>query len=553
MPFEDALRDSLRREAGAVPLPDRAPDRAVARARARRRRRTAAAGVAATTALVAALAPLVGGDGGGGDDTVIPASTPVGLPRTGPISFDWSPVDGGLSNVASSFQSDDGTVYALATAPGARWEEHPAGDVPMALYSLAADGTWQPLPLGGDRPDVMGMSTAGGLLYAIGTAPGEGGDGKVNQVSSSADGGDTWTSEDIPAPAPPGDPGMFRPSSTLAVESAGATTIAVVSTSYHPDVEALFPEAGDAGGWAEFRDEGIVLLSAPVPPVAVEREAGVTTTTTVAPAPPATDAPTTTPPSPGAIEPVDPRAAAEVVQTIPWADLGLSGPEAVATSHQVLRWDGEGWAPVDGDPLAGAGHVILSSSGDRFVARTWGLDGAGLLTSGDGVSWAPVELPVDGDVVGIGEALVLVGYEAPEVDDGAAVEGTAARTREQAVTAPDLLVKVSGDGGATWTDLDLTSLGIDPGSFLVDAASGPLGLALTFGRYDSADVRIALTGDLQDWTVVPARDVLGTDDIAGVSTVVGADKVVVTATVPPTEPGGLPGSVTAVGTPVRDG
>lgn len=531
MTFEDTLRDLLRRDAGAVPLPSREPDRAVARARTRRRRRTVAAGVAATAALVVALAPLVG-DGGGRGQVDMPYANP--LPRTGPLSFDWSRAEGGLGYMNSSFQADDGTVYALSTAPGVRWDDHPAGDLPMALYTLADDGTWQPAALDGDRPDAMGMSTAGGLLYAVSTGTAANGDGRVSRLSSSSDGGDTWTTEDVPAPPPPTDAAPLSLSASLSIESVGETTVAVINTSYYLDYTALFPQlAGGEGGLTiEERAEGPTLVRLPEGTAevwvaraeagaALARASGPTTTVPAEPGAPVPAPPTETPEPPTSLPP------GEVVQTIPWSDLGLEGPGDLGPQHQVLRWEDDAWVPLDGDPFDGLHSVLLVESGDRFVATAYGpTPSETVLTSDDGVAWSPVTKPGGGEVVGIGGALVSVDYE------GA-------------------IAHVSTDAGATWSDVDLTTAGVTPGSYVVEASSGPLGLAIVFTAEGQAP-QLAVTGDLVDWTVVPMADVLGTDQIANARVIVGADRLVVTAT-QPAEVGEIPASLTAVGTPVRDG
>jgi len=533
MTFEDTLRDQLRRDAGAVPLPAREPDRAVARARTRRRRRTVAAGVAATAALVAALAPLVG-DGGGPDRVDMPYANP--LPRTGPLSFDWSRTQGGLGYMNSSFQAEDGTVYALSTAPGVRWDDHPEGDLPMALYTLADDGTWQPAALDGDRPDAMGMSTAGGLLYAVSTGTATNGDGRVSRLSSSSDGGDTWTTEDVPAPAPPTDAAPLNLSASLTIESVGSTTVAVINTSYYLDYTELFPELADGGVGltVEERAEGPTLVRLPegtLSEVGVARreaEAALTwsssdptTTVPAEPGAPVPAPPTESPEPPKSLPP------GEVVQTIPWSDLGLEGPADLGPQHQVLRWEEGAWVPLDGDPFDGLHSVLLVESGDRFVATAFGAAAEEtVLTSDDGIAWSPVTTPGGGEVVGIGGALVSVGYE------GA-------------------IAHVSTDAGATWSEVDLTTAGVTPGSYLTEASSGPLGLALVFGAQDQ-EPQLVVSGDLVDWTVVPLADVLGTDQVATARVIVGADRLVVTAT-QPAEVGQIPASLTAVGTPVRDG
>ena len=153
MTFEDTLRDQLHRQAADLPLPEREPGRAVARARARRRNHRVAAGATAVAALLAvAVAPQLAGGGDGDDSLTAGAADEGGLPPTGPLTFDWQATEGGLTSVSSTFQTDDGTIYALATGPGVRYEDHPNGDYPRALYRLAEDGTWEAVPLEGERP-----------------------------------------------------------------------------------------------------------------------------------------------------------------------------------------------------------------------------------------------------------------------------------------------------------------------------------------------------------------------------------------------------------------
>jgi hypothetical protein len=113
------------------------------------------------------------------------------------------------------------------------------------------------------------------------------------------------------------------------------------------------------------------------------------------------------------------------------------------------------------------------------------------------------------------------------------------------------IAHVSTDAGATWSEVDLTAAGVTPGSYLIEASSGPLGLALVFGAQDQ-EPQLVVSGDLVDWTVVPLADVLGTDQVTTARVIVGADRLVVTAT-QPAEVGQIPASLTAVGTPVRDG
>jgi hypothetical protein len=576
MTFEDTLREQLHRQADDLPLPPREPGRAVARARARRRHHRVAAGATAVVALLAAVvAPQLAGGSGDGDDsaTAGPADGGAGLPLTGPLAFDWQATDGGLTSVSSAFQADDGTVYALATGPGVRYEDHPNGDYPRALYRLAEDGTWEAVPLEGERPDALDVATAGGLLYAVSTGPdGNGGYGPL--LSTSADGGDSWTVEDVGAIDPPSDVIPWLKSSTLAIDSNGDTTLALVSTSFRPNQEAVFPQLREPDGYSRYqampREDGFALVDASVAAprgdvpaeedlaaalaearAAARGEATASqegtseewrfedspqTTGPTTTAPPSTAAPTSVvegtivPPVEGD-GPLDrlPYAGAEVVQLVPWADLGVSGIEALGAHHQVFQRVGDEWQALDatGLPVDGFG-LELTVAGNRFLATGYAtLSGESVAyASSDGVSWAPVSAP-DPQVVGVGSALVSLPYE-----------GT--------------VVHVSPDGGATWSEVDLASVGVAPGSFLADADSGPLGLALvSFPANGAAGAQLVVSGDLVDWTVTPMEQVLGTGDEVSANVVVGADRVVVTASTAPADPTALPGTLTAVGTPVR--
>jgi hypothetical protein len=570
MTFEDTLRDQLRRQAADLPLPEREPARAVARARARRRHHRVAVGATTVAALLAvAVVPQLAGGGGDGDDSLTagPADGGAGLPLTGPLAFDWQATDGGLTSVTSAFQTDDGTIYALATGPGVRYEDHPNGDYPRALYRLAEDGTWEAVPLEGERPDAVDVTTAGGLLYAVSTGP-DGNGGYAPQLSTSADGGDTWTVEDVGALAPPSDVIPWLKSSTTAIESNGDTTLALVSTSFRPNQEEVFPQLREPDAYiryqAEARPEGFALLdvtrgvAATVPEdmaadvrariAAAAAEAGLanedsSTWTAGGPtttAPPSTDPTTTVPPSeleativpPAEGPPPDgssPFSGAEVVQLVPWADLGVSGIEALGGHHQVFQRTDDGWAQLDASGLpADLLGLELTAAGDRFVATGYAMrtGETTAYTSSDGVTWAPVASP-DPRVVGVGSALVSLPYD-----------GT--------------VLHVSPDGGASWSEVDLAAFGLAPGSFVVDADAGPLGLALVTALFNGAPgSQLVVSGDLVDWTVTPMEEVLGTAGELASKVVVGADRVVVTASTAPADPTALPGTLTAVGTPVR--
>jgi hypothetical protein len=407
----------------------------------------------------------------------------------------------------------------------------------------------------------LDVTTAGGLLYAVSTGP-DGNGGYGPQLSTSADGGDTWTVEDVGAVAPPSDVTPWLKSSTMAIESNGDTTLALVSTSFRPNQEEVFPQLREPDAYiryqAEARPEGFALLDvtggvAATRPedVAAAFEARAATaaedgTSTWA----LGDPPTTAPPGPGPTSTVPPStiegtivppaegappamsspfAGAEVVQLVPWADLGVPSIDALGGHHQVFQRTDEGWAQLDATGLpADLLGLELTAAGDRFVATGYAMR-TGETTayaSSDGVTWAPVTSP-DPQVVGVGSALVSLPYD-----------GT--------------VVHVSPDSGATWSEVDLAAFGLAPGSFVVDADAGPLGLALVTAPLNGAPgSQLVVSGDLVDWTVTPMEEVLGTAGELASKVVVGADRVVVTASTAPADLTALPGTLTAVGTPVR--
>lgn len=546
----DTLRTQLRHEADLVSLPEREPGRAVERARRRRRHRRTALGVAAVVALAGGVVPVVAGGGDETSDTVAGAGGV--LPATGPLTFDWQAGDGGLGMVSSSFQTDDGTVYALSTAPG--FTGAASDGWPRALYRLAADGTWQPLDLDGDRPAAIDMSSDGAALYAISTAPA--GAGSVPRLSASTDGGESWTSEDLPDVAPPSDDVAWYQDRYLSIETAGDTTLALVTTQFRLDVQASFPEIG---GFADVQPSADGLVLTWYPPTSAGGDGaaavadaqaawadgsdgaaplGATPPVTEPAAPTTTQAPPPTDPSVWTRRPAAPSDPAAPTTTTPppetrtlsWDELGLTGPDDLAPTHQLLHQSGSGWQAVDGvTGLTGEG-LTLGTSGERFVAD--GSDGT-VLVSDDGSSWTPVQPPAAGGLLGhagvtsVGPALL------------AATPGL-----------PD--VSVSSDLGASWQPVDLGAAGVPAGALVQSVSSGPLGVALVVTGTDGWHPLLVVSGDLVDWTVTPIADIVGADTNTTIETTVGADRIVLTATLPPAAPGGPSASRTAVGTLVRD-
>lgn len=353
-------------------------------------------------------------------------------------------------------------------------------------------------------------------------------------------------------PDAPSDVVDWAGTASVAVESTGSTTIAMVTTMWSPDVEALFPEIDwddPQGSYAvEQREEGLVLVN----------YEGASPTTT-APAPPADEAD----------EPADPvapdgsddgedaedealaaerQAEAEALQsgrvsgdgspggsvatdvrTIPWSELGVGGLADIDVDNRLLRHTGDGWEPVEATGLDGFSSFNLGVAGDQFVATGWGRDGrtSTALVSADGAAWAPLE-GVTGHVIGVGPALVEIPWESTTI-------------------------RVSGDAGASWSDVDLSAVaGIAEDSLLMSSDGGPMGLALIATGPEGEVRDLVVSGDLMDWTTTPMADVIQSDDEpVAVQALVGEDRIVVSATMGRVSEDEPPPTRTAIGTPVR--
>jgi hypothetical protein len=525
MTFEELLRDRLERDAASVALPPREPGRAVARARARRRHRRVAVGVAAVSALGLASIPLVAGRG---DDASVTTPGSGGLPpTTGPLDLDWRDAPGGLTLPRSTLQTQDGSVYALSSGPGV----HDIAEPAMSAYRLAGDGTWQPLALPGDRPRASTLAEAGGLLYAISTSPVAGGASPLPHVGVSPDGGRSWS--DAPLPVTPAQvpvPG-YRRVTTATLASKGTTTLALVNTTFEPDIGVYFPWTRTAPERYRLdqRDEGLVLTwlrdryANGLPP---NRPSPAEAAATGTPGPYAT-----VPPGPQPTDAQDDDDTDDVA-IVPWSELGQSGKPEVGVSHELFVRSGDGWQKRAAD-LSGLDDpdnfydAQLSAVGDRFVIqgrnqRVMGSTTRFLASDDDGAHWSAVQSP-DGAIFAAGTALVSAG---------------------------DATLHVSTDAGGSWTDVDLAEVGAAPGTRIgPGSVGGPLGAALILEDDRNGPVQVAVSGDLSTWVVRPLTDIVGPGTYVSAWAFVGADRIVVGAE---HSPGGRgSGSVTAVGIPVR--
>jgi hypothetical protein len=518
-PIADLLRERLHHDATLVELPDRRPERAAARARDRRRNRRVGLVGGAAVLLVgtAAVLPTLRGSGDTEGDV---ATEGAGLVPTGPLTLDWQQYAGGPGESWTTFQSGQGVIYALSTAPG---NGASSEDRSSTVYRLGDDGTWLSLVLdaGADAtPRAIDMSGTDGLLYAVSTGPAAG-DPSAAQLSTSGDGGETWATEALPAVAPPNTTHEWAQSQTLAVESKGSTTLALVTTTFSlADPEEVFPELANDEQvlLVESREDGLALVRYEGQVVGEDgRVAAAAENGDIAAAEI----------NPGA------QGGREVVRVVPWSELGIAGVDALTPPSQLFRAGADGWDPLDGP---GGSYGDLTVAGGRFVALASpnGVPGYGSTAraSDDGSTWSDVALPEPGRVVGLDDVLVDVPTQFAGV------------------------VNASTDGGLTWEPIDLTAAaGVGAGRLVTSVSGGPLGLALITADPGGTDQTLTVSGDLVDWTTTPLTEATGTDDRVMATVFVGADRMVVRATpfgdldlsTPPPE------TVTAVATPTRAG
>ena len=533
---EDRISRYLTARAATLHLPPGQLDAVVRRAGRRRRNRRAAA-AAAVVAVVGVSAAIVlpGDDPRPADVAVRPAGEGAGEVVASPL--DWSVVEAtsGLGFVSGpgTVAADDGSVYALSTAPGARDIESPRP--PATLYRSVDGAEWSPVALPeGFWP--AAVASAGERVYAVGTAPAGG--GVTDRLATSADGGATWETLEVGsglADLLARHPGEVRPGSQSVAADDGTI---VVTTTIHGnlDLEARVPDGLPADGYsAEITTDGVVVTPAAcgdgwaVPRGTDPRR------------PQADEAGPPPAPPPSACDPEAPAQPA----TYTWDDLGVDDELRDIVLHGrtlvAVSAGGDGFTPVDlGDGLAG-GIVVAGDDGfTLFAVRggTPGSPGSGTTEvhrSADGVTWTAAG-ELDGYLVSAG------------VVDGRPAAAVADLTRGAAIW--------TADGSGSWWSVDPRTALDDPEASVSTVAFGPLGWAAVVnppvgedgGRAWPPAVVHSLDG--RTISTVPLDDLVDPADLGGLDVSVTADAVLVRATAPydgdPTTP---PVQRVVVGTP----
>ena len=170
MDLEHELRRSLQRLGDGLDLPPAGVDAIVATARRRHRRRQVV-GAAATAAVVAVTAigvTRLGDDGDGGEFRSASGSADAIAPEVAdPLQWSVLDPDGELGFARQTVVGDDGTIYALSTAPGATWED--TTSLAQVVWRSADGAEWTAQEQGGALA-ISALDESGGVLYAVGTA-----------------------------------------------------------------------------------------------------------------------------------------------------------------------------------------------------------------------------------------------------------------------------------------------------------------------------------------------------------------------------------------------
>lgn len=220
----------------------------------RRRRRLLSATLPAAAVMVIAAGVIVfqqGSNGGGAAevDAVAAADARLSVQQA---SLNWEAANATLGWTQQSVTAD-GTLYVLSTAPGARWENFPNGNIPDAIYTSADGIEWAANPVGGSW--VSSIGAADGLLYAVGTAPGAEEGATDLRVGVSSDRGKTFTDTQIPVESD----GKASVNAHVMATGGGVLVTATSHTFFDP-LSLLPPDALDESAETVVVDDGVAVV-----------------------------------------------------------------------------------------------------------------------------------------------------------------------------------------------------------------------------------------------------------------------------------------------------
>ncbi len=434
------------------------------------------------------------------------AATPVTI---GESLLDWESVAGTVGYTETLF-AEDGVLYGLSTAPGAKWTGD--GPPPARAVYRSTDGVSWSHHLLSDELRATDLAGYGGVLYAVATAPSPG----EIRIGTSTDGGGTWDVATVATGITEPQLGIEQFTNTsIDIAAGSAGVVAAVRTSMWAAWHELVPEEYRDGEF-EVRPnaDGIEVLDwGEVMALEIEcADAQQLDSATDDTLPPTTTAPGVDN-APGACERLMSGDFEDVVKPVfsaTWDELGVEDPGRLQSFRTFYSTDGEVFEPVDLPAGPSTNLVGLEATERGFVAVLHDAESMSLLRSADGRSWQAV--PIESDVhnvqtVGlVDDTIVLVGSRVTRGEDGESL---------------DPVVLTMPWGGSSMGEIDLQQVAgessPDEERWVGTASIGPAGVVLVMSSWTPLDPGdpetewesaqwLLHSADLETWSVEPIGD-----------------------------------------------
>ena len=494
----DELRAALRREAQHIEPVGLGVETVQRRGRHRRNRGRTIVAVGAVTCVAGLGVSVIHRQGPQDHSVAVAANSGTGTP---PPTLAFRVVNGTVGYTSEHFTTAGGVTYALSTAPGVAGQPSPTGAEQQAIYRTTDGEHWTSANQSGGA--ISDLSERAGVLYAVGTAPGAASIADVRyRIATSHDDGQDWANTDLPfdLSTPSANVPISRYSSVL-IASGQRETVALLSENFTPDLTALMAArtSNPKNAYTEMTADGYVIHD--ISGCMADKRGLRSVVTTAIGAPVGAPANCTNPP---------------VIGTISWADVGISGPAALNRQEMLVSTDGSHWdsvtAPGVGsvsDLVAYDGGFLLLANNEVPVAGSQATRPTStLLRSSDAQHWTPVSTPAGLNVEAI------AGDRVVGVDASGAVQ-------------------TSTDGGTTWNAADLAAQ-LPAGSPAASVSStdvGPLGFAVVAtadaNPTDSSPGRsyLLFSTDGISWSTTDLATVGAPADASPVGVTVGSDHV----------------------------
>ena len=445
----DQLRDALRREMQHIEPVGLGLETVQRRGRGRRNRGRAAGALATATCVAAVGFAVTHHDSGAQHQLAVGAQT--GAAGDAAPTLEFRTVAGTVSYSTSHFTTPGGVTYSLSTAPGV------ADGMKQPDQAIYASSDGEHFTTANQHKSwIADLTERDGVLYAIGTAPGATANDTTYQLATSHDGGQGWNESNLPfdVTAPNATVPMTH-SDVVQVARGSSTTVALMTSNYWPNLDALVAERTPGHANVSTRQTAagfdLVDLSACVSAkVQAERGIAADPTATTLGSRAAVEAKCATPP---------------VLGTITWGDIGLSGASDLRRQQMLVSSDGTHWNTASAPASEFVRDLVATNDGFLLLSENTTDPANGgrptnnstLLRSTDATHWTPVSTPPGVTIQAIAGDRVI------GIDAAGAVQ-------------------TSTDGGTTWTATAMAPLlpagapAVAPDATTADA--GPLGFAV---------------------------------------------------------------------------